>query len=270
MYALDFEYDGQHLSDYGFIICDFDYKSGFSTASAGSNITFNKVSNLIGNRYARTSTKYGECIQSKFGICKNPDLYDDLKISNDEYRDIMRWLNRHEYLKFQVVYEDNYESDPCYYEASFNVEKVKVRDILYGLTLTLETNKPFGYGVEQVFRISVKDTDAQYRVEDNSDEIGHTFPLIKITCNESGDLSIRNDLTECNMAIANCSSGEVIIVDCENKIISSSVVDHDVYDDFNYEYFSLGNSIETRYNFISASLKCDIEIRYLPIIKDTP
>lgn len=44
MYALDFEYDGQYLSDYGFIICDFNSSSGADIVSAGSMITFNTVS----------------------------------------------------------------------------------------------------------------------------------------------------------------------------------------------------------------------------------
>lgn len=39
MYAKDFEYDGQSLSDYNCIVCDFDGSSGAVFASAGSSIT---------------------------------------------------------------------------------------------------------------------------------------------------------------------------------------------------------------------------------------
>ena len=44
MYASDFEYDGHYLSDFGFVVCDFDGASSYDVISAGSKITFNKVS----------------------------------------------------------------------------------------------------------------------------------------------------------------------------------------------------------------------------------
>ena len=40
MYALDFEYDKQNLSDFGFIICNFDDDQGATYTDIGSNITF--------------------------------------------------------------------------------------------------------------------------------------------------------------------------------------------------------------------------------------
>lgn len=99
MRAIDFEYDNQYLSDYGFIICDFNFSSGANEVDAGSTITFNKISRHSGKRYGLSSTQYDECITTSFDICKNPDIYDpeDMEISNDEYRDIMRWLNRREF-----------------------------------------------------------------------------------------------------------------------------------------------------------------------------
>ena len=45
---------------------------------------------------------------------------------------------------------------------------------------------------------------------------------------------------------------------------------HDVYNDFNYDYFKIGNTINNRSNKISVSLPCKIELRYSPIIKDSP
>ena len=51
MYAKDFEYDGQSLSDYNCIVCDFDGSSGAVFASAGSSITNQlKRSNIYKNR----------------------------------------------------------------------------------------------------------------------------------------------------------------------------------------------------------------------------
>lgn len=270
MYALDFEYDGQRLSDYGFIICDFESKSGFVFEGAGSNLTFTKTPFRRGKRHGLANAKYEECIRSVFGICKNPDIFDDMSVTTDEYRDLIRWLNRSEFLRFSVIYEDTFYYEPCYYLGSFNVEKVKVRDILYGLKLTFESDKPFAYGMEQIKACEVTDISTVIKIRDLSDEIGYTYPKVNIKCNADGDLSIKNSLTGCNTTIRKCVKDEVIFLDCENHIIETSVPDHDVYDDFNYDYFCIGNSLDDRDNYISVSLPCAIEIKYTPIIKEAP
>lgn len=270
MFALDFEYDGQYLSDYGFIICKFGSSSDSEVASAGSKITFNTVKRHSGKISSLTSAKYDECVQATFQICKNPDEYEDLRITNDEYRDLMRWLNRREFLKFQVLNEDDKEQETCYYEASFNISKITVNKVLYGLELTMETNKPFGYGQEQYVSWTISDTTKTYVLSDMSDEIGSTYPSMKITINRDGDLFIYNDMEDCTLEIKNCSVGEVITIDGDALIISTSLESHDISNDFNYTFLRIGNTITNRNNRISVSLPCKLEFRYSPIIKDTP
>lgn len=270
MYALDFEYDGQHLSDYGFIICDFDSSSGAMIATAGSKITFNTVSHRNGKKHGLVGSQYSECIQSTFDICKNPDINDDMWITNDEYRDLMRWLNRNEFLKLQIICEDDPDADPCFYEASFNVEKIKIGEILYGLRLSMETNKPFGYGQERCISWLFNDTAISHILRDESDEIGYIYPTLSIHCLADGDLLIRNDLTDCNMKIRNCRTGELITIYGDTQIIKTSYSTHKIYDDFNYDFFKIGNTISDRNNKISVSLPCKLDIKYRPIIKDAP
>ena len=138
MFALDFEYDNQYLSDYNCIICDFDYSDGAKTADAGSKISFEKVSRNGGKIHTLVSAKYEECIQTSFAICKNPDLcnsYEDRYISNDEYRDLIRWLNRREFLRFRLL-SDEY-TETCYYNASFNVEPTHFARLLANLSVFL-------------------------------------------------------------------------------------------------------------------------------------
>lgn len=270
MYACDFEYDGQYLSDYGFIICSFGGTSDFDTGSAGSRITFNTVPRHRGRMYGLTGTQYDECITATFHICKNPEKYDDLRITNDEYRDIMRWLNRHEFLRFQVLNEDGKEQEACYYESSFNVDKIMINKVLYGLELTMETNKPFGYGQELSVSWDISDTAKTYVLSDMSDEIGYTYPSMVITCNCAGDLAVYNETENCTMVIKNVSAGEVITIDGATHIMESSLSSHKIYDDFNFEFFRIGNTINNRNNRISVSLPCKLELTYSPIIKDTP
>lgn len=91
-----------------------------------------------------------------------------------------------------------------------------------------------------------------------------------ITCNANGDLSIYNELENCTMVIKNCSVGEVISIDGESQTIKTSSDSHDICNDFNYEFFRIGNTIDNRSNRISVSKPCQVVIKYTPIIKDTP
>ena len=274
MRAIDFEYDNRYLSDYGFIICDFNFGSGANEIDAGSTITFNKISRHSGKKYSLSSTQYDECITTSFDICKNPDIYDpeDMEISNDEYRDIMRWLNRREFLKFQVIDDgnDNFERDTCYYNASFNIDKIKINEKLYGMRLKMETDKPFGYGQEQSVSWTFSDSNVSKILSDISDEIGYIYPTVIITINRNGDLSLYNELENCTTVIKNCKVGEVITLDGDTHIITTTYISHDVCNEFNYEFFRIGNTINNRNNRISVSLPCNVVIKYTPIIKDTP
>lgn len=272
MYAIDFEYDGKYLSDYGFIICNFNSASGADVADAGSKITFNKVSCNRGKQYSLASAQYDECIQVTFDICKNPDVYNykDMVISNDEYRKIMRWLNRREFLKFQVLNRDDTAIDACYYDASFNIDKIKIGEILYGLRLTMETNRPFGYGKERIAYFNFDDITKSYTLCDMSDEIGYIYPHITLTCYEDGDIQLYNTLEDCTTIIKKCKAGEIITLDGDTQIITSSYRGLEICDNFNYEFFRIGNKTNDRNNRITVTKPCSIIIKYSPIIKEAP
>lgn len=264
MYATDFEYDGHFLSEFDFVLCRFD-ESSDSTISAGSQITFSTVSRMSGKYFSLAGTQYESCIQSTFNICKNPCSDSNMEISDIEFKNIMRWLNRREFLKFRLL--DENASRTCYFDASFNIQKILIGGKLYGIELTMETNRPFGYG-EQLIALSIPDTSQLYEIEDVSDEIGYLYPDIKITCLQSGDLTIRNEAANCFMVINNCTSGEVISIRGDAQIIETSSASHKIYDDFNFDFFRISNTYENNLNSISVSLPCDIEIKYHPIIKD--
>lgn len=270
MYAEDFEYNGKYLSDFNFIICDFNNSSGFENISGGSEITFNKVSREQGKKYGLSSTRYDECIESVFQICKNPCLYKDLNIDNEQYRDIMRWLNRKEFLPFKPF---NSGTDRCvdiWFNASFNINKLVMSGKTYGLELTMITDKPFGYGnrISKLLRFTAANQTKTFT--DISDEIGTSYPDMKIVCKTAGNLSIKNLSYPCTTVINNCKSGEVITINGDTKIITTSLISHDITDDFNYEFFRIENEFLQRENEITVSIPCEITLSYYPIIKDVP
>lgn len=266
-YAYDFLYDGLHLSDFGYVVCDFNGASDIETVSAGSAVTFNKVSRQRGKAWSLTSTKYDSCITATLQICKDPKKFDDMRITNNEFQEIMRWLNRREFLKFRLLSDDNDQSAARYYNASFNVSKLMLDDTIYGMELTMETDKPFAYGdiCEYYFVLTPQKT---YTVRDVSDEIGFVYPSMKITCNADGDLQIKNALENCTMLVKNCTSGEVITIDGEAMYITSNKSAHKICSDFNYNFMRIGNTYGDRDNPITSTLACTVELSYAPVIKD--
>ena len=270
MHACDFEYDGLYLSDFGFIICRFDNASDIESVNPGSQITFNTVSRNRGKKHSLTGTKYDDCIEASFDICKDPSSHSDLRITDNEYRDLMRWLNRNNFCKFSIIDDENIEMEPRYYNASFNIEKYKVDDILYGLNLSMTTDAPFGYGAERIIRFDIEDVSKSYTIIDTSDEIGYIYPSVIITCKSEGTLLIHNDKEDCTMEIKGCKSGEVISIDGNALIPRSSDKEHKICNDFNFEFLKIGNTFNDRVNRITVNLPCKLEIRYTPIIKDSP
>lgn len=272
MYATDFEYDGQTLSSYGFIICDFDFSSGAVEVNAGSVITFNKVPMQKGKLHSLTSTQYDECITTTFDICKDPDAFEleDRLIDNEEYRNITRWLNRREFLKFCVLDYNEIDNNLCYFNASFNVSKIKINENLYGIRLKMETDKPFAYGAERTHIFNFSGSNLSTIFSDDANEIGISYPILTITCSQSGDLSITNKDEGCTTTIKNCSENEVITLDGAAQVITTNLPGHDITDDFNYEFFRVANYYRHRNNTISVSAPCKIVMKYAPIIKDIP
>lgn len=266
MYATDFIYDGEHLSDYHFVICSIDSDEGVKEINPGSDIVFNQISINSGYKHSLISTRYDNCISLTFDICKDPDYFNNIEITEVEYRRIFRWLNRKEFKKFR--FRTGY-TRKCYFNASFNITNIYVDDRLYGFRLTMYTDKPYGYGEEESVVLEASNTQKVFDVINKSDEIGSIYPTVKIEMLSSGDLTITNEtyLEGYPTQIKNCSVGEVIVIDCENQIITSTKPDH-ICDDFNYRFFSLGSSYRNDKNEISISLPCRATITYEPIIKN--
>lgn len=267
MLALDFEYNKKRLSDYGFTICNFNNKSGTETET-GQQIIFNTLPIYSGRKNAITSTKYNSCIESTFQICKKPD-YDNLIISDMEYRKIARWLNQKRYYKMRFLDADDL-SDIYYFNASFNLSKITINGLIYGIELHMVTDSPFAYGVEEYKIWNDTIPNYSYKIVDGSDEIGDTYINIIIKCKEAGDLEIKNQSTNQTLKIKNCLANEEIFIDGENQIITSDNKNHKIYNDFNYEFLKISNSENSTLNKITFSIRCDVKIKYTPIYKFIP
>lgn len=282
MLALDFKYDGCTLSEFGFIICDFNSATGSNTVDVGSKIDFKLVSTNHGKNNVLTSANFSGTIKATFDICKNPEQYDqsDMYITSKEYRNIARWLNRHEFLPLIFLYQDKDEiREPCYYNASFNLSKILVGGRMVGIQLNMETDKPFGYGEKLSVNIDTDDTIIEYdlygspisyttTLYDVSDDVGLLCPDVILTCKQDGDYTIKNNSIGTTTFIANCRQGEVITMHGQTKIIETSLSSHYIASDFNYSFLQIGNNYSDNRNRITISAPCSLTISYAPIIKD--
>lgn len=269
MYAVNFEFDGRLLSDYNCMICSFDDISGVNTVSAGSVITFNKASRNFGKIYSLTGVQYDSCIEATFDICKDPDLDNTKYFTNDEYRDLIRWLNRTDgYHRFRLLGEP--DEDVCYYNASFNAEKIIIMDRVCGIRLTMDTDMPYGYGMERIYKFSIDSSTvgSELFIRNLSDDVGDIIPSWKMTCSENGDFEMKNLTTGDWVIVKDCTIGEVITFDPDTLVLQSSR-GRNLWDSFNYEFLKLTNTLESRENRITVSLPGTIEIIYMPIIKDS-
>lgn len=267
----NFMYDSQFLSDYGFVVCKFETGGSLAIDKIGTTITFEKTSKNNGSRFGLASAVYKECVSAEFDICKNPDLYDDdMGISEDERKNIVRWLNRREFLLFQPIDDCDGEHEQKFYNASFNISKIESGGILYGFRLKMETDSPFCYGRERCVVLDYTNGCTERFVRDDSDEIGFLYPNVTITCCQNGTVSLHNLTEGCKTVIKNCFDGEIITIDGENQIIQTSAQEHAVMNDFNFEFPRIGNSRDNRVNRIVATAPCIVEFKYRPVIKDIP
>lgn len=257
----DFEYDGLCLSSFGYVLCKFG-SDGIETISNGSQITFNTVSTLHGAKHELASVDFGDCLEATFQICKNVCGDDKFEITTDELRTLSRWLNRKGFHKFKPL-NDDYLG--IYFEGSFNISKIEMNGKLYGLELSLVTNRPFALQEPKRFVVKNLVENGKQRIKDYSDVEGYTYPEIEITVNESGDLSIYNEIEDRTTFIANCVSGEVIKM--SYPVIETSVSSHKIQNDFNWNFFRIANTFRESVNNLTISLPCEIKITYSPAVK---
>lgn len=164
---------------------------------------------------------------------------------------------------------DSLESETKYYNASFNVQKIYIGKNLIGISLTMETDSPVGYGQTQTYRYTVTDQKKEFLLSDVSDEIGCIYPDLKIVIDRPGDLTISNTTFNTTTIIKNCKIDETITIKGDTQIIETDSNEHKqtLTKDFNFEFLQIGNTIKSRQNRITFSLPCKVELTYTPSIK---
>ena len=192
----DFEYADRLLSDFDCILCRLTTDAGLVESDIGCDITFTTVKNKRSSVHSATSASYDGIYSASFQIMKNPckKQQKDLYMTAQEARELTTWLNRREYHKFTYRNPDNNDADIHYY-GSFNVRQVMLGEKIVGLSLTFTANAPYGFGneIKQIYKTTkANETITLYG---DGDDTGIIYPFIKVTCLESGNLTITNQNT---------------------------------------------------------------------------
>jgi phage-related protein len=242
--ATDFTFCNKKLSDFGFIIANFEH-SAVEDTSCG-NIEVITARPPMSDKNIIHGVNHGEPIKLIFQVVKTEP------VTAAEYEEIMRWLVKPTY---NYITFDN----DIYFNVYINVVAKKICGQVYGFEITATNDSIYSYSKEYQTTISSTTT-----LTDESSVIGYTYPyFIAIRVQSDGDVVIKNESdTNRTTEIKNCIAGEKIIIDCENKIITSNSNSHNLSEDFNFVFFRLFNTENTRENVISVSDNIIVEMVY--------
>ena len=264
----DFEFANKRLSDFGCVLCHINTESGLREIDIGCDITFKTVKNNKSSIHSITSSTYESVYTTTLEIIKNPCNQEIMYMTHNEIRPLVKWLNVHGYHKFKPIKYNNNPSDVHYY-GSFKVKENAIGNNIIGLSLTFESNAPYGFGEENKIETTVLSKYDKLSIWGDSDEMGILYPTVKVTCLEDGNLEIINETTGNKVVIKNCSIDETIVMDGEHEVITTDNTKHTTfYNDFNYTYLDIDTSdydgVENVYTF---SIPCEVTICYSPIRK---
>lgn len=265
MIAVDFLYDNRLLSSFeNMMICCFN-NSSLETVDIGQKLNFNTKKVYGKDKLNALGAYYEEGLSLTFQIGKIPCNDKPVSLSVDEQSEITRWLNRKDgFHKFKIV-QDGYEN--LYAEASFNLKKIEIYGEVYGFELTMTTLHPYLLQEPIQYTYEFHNENNTFQIYDQSDELGYIYADITIECLSSGTLTIHNKFEDRTMEIKNCKSGEIIKIDGENQIISTSDSSHQIQNDFNFSFFRIANTYYDKTNIITVSKPCKLTITYSPVKK---
>lgn len=261
----DFLFDGKELSSFGYILCSFDSVT-FETMPV-SGLTYHTIQAPLADTVRKVSASYDSSLSRTITICKRTcDANRLLQITADDISELSRWLCRRDYKWFRFITDDTTGMDEVYYEAQFNIQKVMFGDRCVGLSLTVNTNRPYGLTPEITVYARPDKEDAM-NISVYSDEEGYLYPDMVITLREAGTLEITSETDGRVTRITDCMADEVIHIHGDILQIESTNGTGSISERFNYQFPRLCNTFEHSENILSFNLNCDVELKYRGIRK---
>lgn len=255
MDTTNFIFNGQALSDYGFIICSFE-NDGTVTPGSISYTTTNTPNN---DRKYFSSSKYEDTIVFEFSIAKF-DCHSRKSDPVDRYEEsaIHKWLVREDGFHPLHFCQEGFEN--IYYNAYINITPVIIAGRTYGYHVTATIDNAYAYDYKNVYEFDIA-ANAEYILITSSDKAGYIYPKIEITPLESGNLAldIKEDTNQTYTVFSSVVANDTIKLNCELGIIENYNTDN-----FNWIFPRLIQDYDDTYNTVTTTLPCHIKLEYIP------
>lgn len=255
MDALDFIYNGQALSDYGFIIASF----GDDGTVTPGGITYTTTNVPNNDRKYISSMQYDSTIVFEFAIAKFDCMKKAEPIDRYEESAIRKWLECEDGYHDLYFRQEDFEN--IYYRAYFTVTPQIIAGRTYGYKLVATTDNVYAYDVECENEFDME-ADIEYSLITFSDKCGYIYPKIEITPFESGDLKLditANDEIQSSSVFRNVVANQTFKLDCQLKKVENMD-----FNNFNLIFPRLLQGHDDTFNTITASIPCHIKISYVP------
>jgi ribosomal protein S1 len=255
IYSDIYYFDGIPCSSFNLTLCSFDSQSGAVTTN-GAKINFTTVKPSGSNKWYAYNRQYESPFEFTLQVIKK----DSKEITIIEQEGINRWMMRNDDYHWLQFEQDGYR------DMYFNVQVIEsnlisVGNVNVGMEFKCITDSPFGYSAENLVTYNVVD-GAVKNFMNQSEETGKLEPQITVTINSDCNFSIYNDIEDRTFTIKNCVAGEILTIDNENKVITSSISSHDVYEDFNLKWFRFFNTYKERINNLTFSGNATVTFKF--------
>lgn len=227
------------------------------------------VSETYDGRYKKISNfKYTETFAPKFSFFKK-DLGD---FTMDEVRIVLKWLTSKDTTALLETYYD--DSNVVSWASIGGWTEIQMHKIANNRTIAItavwDSISPFAFSDLYTVTKTITATDNKITINIDTDDNKPVYPRVTIQTssadvkfvNKHTDL-LNNSKSYSSLELANNNSGEKIIVDGANKIISSSSTKRIFGDDFNWVWLELYDGK----NELTVEGNCTVTLQYRTVIK---
>ena len=227
------------------------------------------VSETYDGRYKKISNfKYTETFAPKFSFFKK-DLGN---FTMDEVRIVLKWLTSKDTTALLETYYD--DSNVVSWASIGGWTEIQMHKIANNRTIAItavwDSISPFAFSDLYTVTKTITATDNKITINIDTDDNKPVYPRVTIQTssadvkfvNKHTDL-LNNSKSYSSLELANNNSGEKIIVDGANKIISSSSTKRIFGDDFNWVWLELHDGK----NEITVNGDCIVTLEYRTVVK---
>jgi len=241
IYATDIAIgDEFRASNYGLVVGFVNNYEGNDREETG--ISVETVEEYIGELPTPIyiSQKYSSKLKMELSLVKDPCKYPDPEITEFEIRGILRQVFGRRGYQWMGLINDNIGDDISYKVRVINVDYQRINSKVVGLILGMECDSQFGYSPEQKININVLANTPFYIYTTSDDLNNYLYPDVIITCQSAGNLIITNNSdNEWVTRINNCGNNEILEINNQKEIITSSNPRPFILNDFNLHWLRL-------------------------------